>query len=116
MVKGDNYKVQHILLTCTIFQVLKVWSNLNELDISFNTITDVGTSSLATMFRLCPDLQMLNIESCALGPNAFHQHSTFIEAIQGSFFCMAEATHQFTAQHTIPYYVILYHCSAIFQV
>ena len=75
-------------------EMLKVWSNLRELDISFNTITDTGASSLATMLHSCPDLQMLNIESCALGQNTFHQRSTFIEAIRG-----LKRLHYFNVSH-----------------
>ena len=72
-------------LRCTIFftQVSKAWSNLKELDISFNTINDTGGSSLATILRSCPDLLKLNIERCSLSQNAFHQRSTLIEAIKG---------------------------------
>ena len=64
-------------------QVTKAWSNLKELDISFNKINDTGSASVATILRSCPDLLKLNIEHCFLSQNASHQRSTLIEAIKG---------------------------------
>ncbi|XP_046842371.1 tonsoku-like protein [Xenia sp. Carnegie-2017] len=63
-------------------EVCHSWSNLKELDLSFNTISDLGSSDLASLLCSAPQLQVLGLSSTSLGDCSFHQRSTLTEAIQ----------------------------------